>query len=235
MAAAEEYFQKLINLEFEIRRQVERLRDCTGEEQEAHALGNDIRVNFRKLGKLIEDTKQVAEEQDKDEDMQSIMRKMEPRELEYDNLTTLLRKAKAQYKVNRQKQEVLEREQLLAGGEELMRKRREQIQKDKVLASQEVVHGLRRTRQMMANELERTSATLKVLEDSSKTIKETKKEYKTFGAVLRTGRGTITKLFRRNKTDQILITIGVLLFVTVVIYILKRRLSYLVGGSSTTE
>jgi protein transport protein SEC20 len=90
-----------------------------------------------------------------------------------------LRNANVQAKVNVEKAAKDEREQLLSGGEDAtLRRRQLQTKAGITAAAESITDGLRRTRQMMVQEVDRNTATLSMLDESNSTLKMTDKEYK---------------------------------------------------------
>lgn len=64
-----------------------------------------------------------------------------------------------------------------------------------------------------------------MVDESSKTLKETVHEYQTYDEVLKRGKNLITKLNQADWIDRLLIGFGLLLFSLVVMYILKKRIA----------
>jgi hypothetical protein len=61
--------------------------------------------------------------------------------------------------------------------------------------------------------------------ESTQVMKRTHDEYKgELGSALKTAQQSLTKLFRRDMTDRILLFLSVSVFIAVVLYILKARL-----------
>lgn len=98
-------------------------------------------------------------------------------------------------------------------------------------------------RQTMHTQLEHGQETLKVLGkyysptsfihshsslhlsvNSSSKIKETKTGMEEIGINIKVGQGLISKLDRRDITDKVLITLAVIFFFSVVLYIIRKRL-----------
>lgn len=61
--------------------------------------------------------------------------------------------------------------------------------------------------------------------ESSQLLGKANQEYKTFGGVVREGRLIITKLWQRDWTDRALIYLAFFVYILVVLYILKRRVT----------
>lgn len=95
--------------------------------------------------------------------------------------------------------------------------------------ARDVTSTLRRTRQLMANEMSRVANVSDMLAGDHKTMGDTLNEHKLYSGDVRQSGAHLSKLKRRNLTDKIVIGFGVVLFACVVIYILWRRLRYIVG------
>ena len=62
-------------------------------------------------------------------------------------------------------------------------------------------------------------------------MEDTRDEYNTFAGVVKSGKGIITQLARRDLTDKLLVLLGVLFFMLTVLYILRKRLGPWVPGA----
>jgi hypothetical protein len=67
-------------------------------------------------------------------------------------------------------------------------------------------------------------------EKSRKALKDTYGEQKGYAAALKTGRGILTRLERRDRTDKWLMTAAISFFVLVMLYIFKKRVAAPVVG-----
>ena len=105
-------------------------------------------------------------------------------------------------------------------------------------AARKVTETFRRTRQLMASELERFDATLRDLDEQGRSIKNTEETHK--GAIdggLNAGKKLLTRLMQREQTDTFLIGFAFICFLLTVLYIIKKRvgllgLGHLLWGSS---
>ncbi|KNE63080.1 hypothetical protein AMAG_08246, partial [Allomyces macrogynus ATCC 38327] len=89
--------------------------------------------------------------------------------------------------------------------------------------AEEATKSLKRMTQMMAAELEKSAANMTAFDIQTRLLKSTQKEYSTLTAVLRGSKQLITKLEQRDRTDKIIMAFACLVFLSVVLYILKKR------------
>ena len=91
-------------------------------------------------------------------------------------------------------------------------------------ASRDATASLRRTRELMAQELERSDLQLRMLHDQGAELKSTLRDHHGLTGTLSTGRRALSRLQRRDFTDRVLMILGFLFFLLVVLHILKKRL-----------
>jgi len=152
-----------------------------------------------------------------------ILLEIRKHENEEKKLTAELRKANILCKINQSKKLQKERAELLAGGEEVLRRRREKAQLDSLQSSREITQSLRRSIQLVTDELERKATTMDVLEGSSGVLWQTVDVHSALSSHLKQGHGLLTKIKQRDLTDKLLILFGLAFFILVVLYIVKRR------------
>jgi hypothetical protein len=95
--------------------------------------------------------------------------------------------------------------------------------------SQDFSRGLRRTKGILKEQIQKSAHALKHLQDSSSTIKDTKDQFDDFGAALGGGKGLLNRLSRRDVTDRLITAAGFLFFLLTVLYIAQRRLGNAFG------
>lgn len=78
---------------------------------------------------------------------------------------------------------------------------------------------------MLSDEISRSSSALDTLQQSTRVLGSTNAEYGTYGATVSVGRKVITKQLQRERTDKLLILVGLCFFTLVVVYIVNRRLA----------
>ncbi|KAF9578358.1 hypothetical protein BGW38_005880 [Lunasporangiospora selenospora] len=153
-------------------------------------------------------------------------------EIQFKQQQQSLRQAILTSKQNIDREAVSERELLLGGSksakelQELRRRGKSGDTNEHLLnTSREQNESLNRTLQLMQQEVERTSHSAKLIDESSKTLQSTVKEYHTYDEVLKRGKNLISKLSQADWMDRLLIGFGLLLFSLVVLYILKKRVA----------
>ncbi|RIA94825.1 Sec20-domain-containing protein [Glomus cerebriforme] len=191
-------------------------------------LAAEIRNGIKELGKWIEDVKQIAEEQEKEKDKQAILEMLRRNEEQFKQLQVSIRRAILTSKQNIEKEAKIEREMLLGRGhgkQEVFEMRRRNLTSEDALlhSASDVTESLRRTAQLMEQEIERSAYSAKILDESSRTLKTTFNEYRGFSSVVRSSKQLITKLEQSDWTDRLLILFGLFVFLLVVLYILKKR------------
>lgn len=91
-------------------------------------------------------------------------------------------------------------------------------------ATANVTDGLRRTRQLMEQELEKSSLSAQMLERSSQTLQLTTNQYTSFSDLLTTSKNIITTLEKADVLDRLLILAALVFFFLVCLLIIKRRI-----------
>ncbi|CAG8490044.1 703_t:CDS:2, partial [Dentiscutata erythropus] len=179
-------------------------------------LYTEIRDGVKELEKWIEDIKQTAEEQERVKDKQTILHRLQRNEEQYKQLQASIRRAVLTSKQNIEREAKIEREMLLGRVDgrntfAFEMRRRNLTSEDALLHSaSDVTDALRRTTQLMQQEIERSAYSAKVLDESSRALKSTYSEYRGFSSVLRGSKQLITKLEQIDWTDRLLILFGLL-------------------------
>ncbi|RKP09889.1 Sec20-domain-containing protein, partial [Thamnocephalis sphaerospora] len=93
-----------------------------------------------------------------------------------------------------------------------------------IRASSAVTDGLRRTTQLMQQEVEKSVLNATTLDESSRMLRAAQGEYRALDGVLRASRQILSRLERGDWTDRLLILFGLLVFCLVVLHIVRRRL-----------
>ncbi|GMH08278.1 hypothetical protein Nepgr_010118 [Nepenthes gracilis] len=144
------------------------------------------------------------------------------------SLRLALRKANLQAKENMRKAVQEERELLLGGGgESTIRRRSLQTKAGMTSAAESITESLRRTRQLMVQEVERSGSTLMTLEESTGVLKKAEKEYKGHRSLLTRTRNLLSTMQRQDVMDRVILVIGFLLFSCAVLYVVSKRVGLL--------
>lgn len=144
------------------------------------------------------------------------------------NLRSSLRNANMQAKANMRKAAQEERERLLGGGEEsTIRRRNLQTKAGMTSAAESITESLRRTRQLMVQEVERTASTIETFEESTGVLKKTESEYKGHRSLLARTRNLLSTMQRQDVMDRIILAVGFFFFSLAVLYVVSKRIGLL--------
>lgn len=144
------------------------------------------------------------------------------------NLRSSLRNANMQAKANMRKAAQEEREQLLGGGEEsTIRRRNLQTKAGMTSAAESITESLRRTRQLMVQEVERTASTIETFDESTGVLKKAESEYKGHRSLLTRTRNLLSTMQRQDVMDRIILAVGFFFFSLAVLYVVSKRIGLL--------
>ncbi|KAI8647206.1 Sec20-domain-containing protein [Parasitella parasitica] len=236
MATVENSFRSLSRLAAECQRQVEKLHhvDSITVQKEVAEL---IRSSVRCLATDIEVVKQLAEEQDTESSKIKILNRL----AEYDNQLKQLQVSSRQAILLSKKrvndEEKRNREELFGIGSkrmngksfteqyELKQKGLQKGRHDEAVlrASSDVTEALKRTSTLMQQELGKSTFSASMLAESSRTLASTHTEYQNLGSLIHISKNVITQLEASDWFDRLLLLFGLLMFSSVVLYIIKKR------------
>ncbi|KAL3626497.1 hypothetical protein CASFOL_030046 [Castilleja foliolosa] len=149
-------------------------------------------------------------------------------EKQIQSLRVSLRNANLQAKANMKKTAQQERELLLGGGEESTTRRRNlQTKAGMTSAAESITESLRRTRQLMVQEVERSASTIMTFEESTGVLKKAESEYKGHRSLLSRTRGLLSTMQRQDVLDRVILVTGFLLFSLAVLYVVSKRVGVL--------
>ncbi|KAF4347958.1 hypothetical protein G4B88_002872 [Cannabis sativa] len=144
------------------------------------------------------------------------------------SLRVSLRNANLKAKENMRKAAQEERELLLGGGEEsTIRRRNLQTKAGMTSAAESITESLRRTRQLMVQEVERTASTLMTTDESSGVLLKAESEYKGHRSLLMRTRNLLSTMQRQDVMDRMIIALGFFLFSCAVLYVVSKRMGLL--------
>lgn len=147
---------------------------------------------------------------------------------QYQGLHSNLRNANLQAKNNIREAAREERELLLGGGEEsTIRRRNLQTKAGMTSATESITESLRRTRQLMVQEVERSVSTLSTFEESTGVLKKAESEYKGQRSLLMHTRRLLSTMQRQDVMDRVIMAAGFLLFLSAVLYVVSKRIGLL--------
>ncbi|CAJ1963408.1 unnamed protein product [Sphenostylis stenocarpa] len=152
------------------------------------------------------------------------------------NLQSNRRNANLQAKANLRKAAQEERELLFGGGEESTARRRNlQTKAGMTSAAESITESLRRTRQLMVQEVERNTSTLMTLDESTGLLKKVESEYKGHRTLLSRTRNLLSVMQRQDVMDRVILGVGFFLFSLAVLYVVSKRIGLLALQRKVTE
>ncbi|KAF5200441.1 Sec20 family protein [Thalictrum thalictroides] len=147
---------------------------------------------------------------------------------QYQSLHLGLRNANLQAKANIRKAAQAERELLLGGGgESTILRRNMQTKAGMTSAAESITDSLRRSRQLMVQEVERSSSMLTTFEESTGVLKKAESEYKGHRSLLMRTRNLLSTMSRQDVLDRLILIAGFVLFSCAVLYVVSKRMGVL--------
>ncbi|KAF2286108.1 hypothetical protein GH714_010408 [Hevea brasiliensis] len=145
------------------------------------------------------------------------------------NMRLSLRNANLQAKANMRKAAQEERELLLGGGEEsTIRRRNLQTKAGMTSAAESITESLRRTRQLMVQEVERSASTLMTFgRGINGVLRKAESEYKGHRSLLMRTRNLLSTMQRQDVLDRVILALGFFLFSCAVLYVVSKRIGLL--------
>ncbi|KAK2967932.1 hypothetical protein RJ640_010542 [Escallonia rubra] len=163
-----------------------------------------------------------------DDEVQAAISLLQSWKNQIQSLRLSLRNANLQAKANMRKTAQEERELLLGGGEESTARRRNlQTKAGMTSAAESITDGLRRTRQLMVQEVERSGSMLTTFEESTGVLRKAESEYKGHRSLLMRTRNLLSTMQRQDVLDRVILVIGFLLFSLAVLYVVSKRIGLL--------
>ncbi|KAI9117075.1 hypothetical protein K1719_012074 [Acacia pycnantha] len=171
-----------------------------------------------------------------DNEVESASTVLESWKTQSQSLRLSLRNANLQAKENMRKAAQEERELLLGGGSEsTVRRRNLQTKAGMTSAAESITESLRRTRQLMVQEVERSTSTLMTVEESTGVLKKAESEYKGQRSLLMRTRNLLSTMQRQDVMDRIILGVGFFLFSIAVLYVVSKRIGVLKLQRKVTE
>ncbi|KAL9390101.1 hypothetical protein Peur_018706 [Populus x canadensis] len=163
-----------------------------------------------------------------DDQLKSALRLLDSWKQLHHDLRASLRNANLQAKANMRKAAQQERELLLGGGEEsTIRRRNLQTKAGMTSAAESITESLRRTRQLMVQEVERSTGTLMTFEESTTVLRKAETEYKGHRSLLSRTRNLLSTMQRQDVLDRVILAVGFFLFSCAVLYVVSKRIGVL--------
>ncbi|KAI9313280.1 Sec20-domain-containing protein [Dichotomocladium elegans] len=200
---------------------------------------SQIRDNLREIEQDIKAVQQIADLEDEETTRKAILSKLKEYDTQFQQLQSSSRTSLWGSKRRLDMQEQQMRMELFGrqrdGDNDYeqyeLKSRRNRGQDESLLrAHTDVTDALRRTATQLQQELEKSSISTDILADSSRSLHLTYTEYQNFGSLLTISKRLVGQLETADWIDRLSLLFGLLVFITVVLYIIKKR-TYDVGIS----
>ena len=200
------------------------------------AASSGVRASLRRHAEQVDALEQLAAVQDRPSEEEEVRALVRRHRAEAGTLSTSLRELAAKVRSDRSQREASERAALfapVAGGDSsdgssapsgASSRSGRLSARASAQAARDVTESLRRTRALMANELQRTEATLRSLDEQGKKLRGTLNEHRGIDGTLASGRRKLNRLETRDMTDKVLFALAFGFFVCVVLHIVNKRL-----------
>ncbi|XP_028271555.1 vesicle transport protein SEC20 [Parambassis ranga] len=212
--------QEILKYDLEIKALIQDITECSGPQSKLTEINTAVKKSFHNLRSRIQDLEQMAMEQDKESDKQTLMSQVEGHKKQMLSNQTVWRKANLASKMCIDN---MEKQALLDGPDSAVRQRK-MTKESLAQTTSDITENLMSISRMMAQQVQQSEETITSLATSSRTVQETNEEFKTMTGTIQLGRKLITKYNRRELTDKLLIFLALALFLATVLYILKKRL-----------
>ncbi|KAG5844271.1 vesicle transport protein SEC20 [Anguilla rostrata] len=212
--------QEIIKYDLEIKALIQDIRECPGPQSELMDLNSKVKEKFGQLRLRIQNLEQIGKEQDKETDKLAILSETESHRKQMLSNQMAWRKANLACKMSIDR---VEKDELLLGGDASVRQRKT-TKESLAQTSSDITESLMSISRMMSQQVEQSEEAISTLATSSRTVLETNEEFKAMTGTIHLGRRLITKYNRRELTDKLLIFLALALFLSTVLYILKKRL-----------
>mmetsp|Transcript_34225 Transcript_34225/g.41365 ORF Transcript_34225/g.41365 Transcript_34225/m.41365 type:complete len:258 (+) Transcript_34225:441-1214(+) len=223
---AEELVSLLKEETLGIKDYIRSLEECTsaGEHSpKVTQLNETLRQRMSALRKLMEELELLADEQDREEDMKLLMDEVNRYQTQYNSLKESIKEARQNIRKATVQAAEDERKLLWSGQEEEVKRRRLESEAEMVTAAEEATDVLRRTRQMMAQELEHTGKTAESLRNSTAALSKTETELQSQQQSLGTAKKLLSFLQKQEVIDRLVTTGAFTMFLLVVAHIVLKR------------
>ena len=200
------------------------------------AASSGVRASLRRHAEQVDALEQLAAVQDRPSEEEEVRALVRRHRAEAGTLSMSLRELAAKVRSDRSQREASERAALFApvagydssdgsSAPSGASSRSGRLNaRASAQAARDVTESLRRTRALMANELQRTEATLRSLDEQGKKLRGTLNEHRGIDGTLASGRRKLNRLETRDMTDKVLFALAFGFFVCVVLHIVNKRL-----------
>ncbi|XP_077543941.1 vesicle transport protein Sec20 [Haemaphysalis longicornis] len=212
--------QEIVKLDLKVKSCIQDVQDGCDTREELSAKNLEAAQNMRSFKMALEALKAFAVEQDKVQDKDRLLLKVDEYAAGMKRNTEALRKANL---IIQKDIEDRSRESLMSGGQ--VRQRGGRADKETLMRSTSgMTENLFSISRMMADQVKHSENALDLLVGTSSVISESQEESRQMGSAILQSKKLLTKYGRREMTDKVLIFLALLFFFACVLYVLKRRL-----------
>ncbi|GAB4820636.1 hypothetical protein N2152v2_007682 [Parachlorella kessleri] len=224
---------RLQELEAAVVQDVQQYGACSlSDKAKVQRLTVTIQDKLSQIRALTRDLELLFEELDSDEERQQVAVLLTRHKAEYERIQQAFKGAALEQRRRAVQGAAEQRKELLAGAADPAARQRALVaQAQLVEASEGVTEGLRRTRQVLAEQLDHTSTTLAAMEQSHAQLGQTKDEYHTQAGMLKQSKGLLGTLSWQQRAERIMMWVGLAVFFAVVAYIVHKRASHFVPAA----
>eukprot|EP00210_Caulerpa_lentillifera_P003595 g3430.t1 len=192
-----------------------------GTKSQASELSKSLDSILKSIRRLHRDFELLAEEQETKEAALRVAKQVGHHKLQYENIKKSQERAFEEIKKNSERAWRKKKQELLAGANP-----RAQIadEKSALAASEGMTESLRRTREMMTEQISQTEGTTQLIGTSTQSLNKTQRKLKSQKELFGTSRRLLSSMSWQDVLDKIVLYGGVGFFLVVVLYILQKRM-----------
>eukprot|EP01025_Chloroclados_australasicus_P064431 TRINITY_DN8608_c0_g4_i2.p1 TRINITY_DN8608_c0_g4~~TRINITY_DN8608_c0_g4_i2.p1 ORF type:complete len:699 (-),score=109.28 TRINITY_DN8608_c0_g4_i2:78-2174(-) len=211
---------RITSVQSQLKQQIERLYTASEQQSDIERTNTQIVQLFQQYKALLFDFEQFAEEQDLSEDVVRMKQQLNEFNGQYKILSKEFAAAKLEFKKKTQLKAVQQRRALL--GQQQNKNLGSQYSNEQV--QQQTTAALRRTREMLKEQVEQSQGQLELLDASEKVIDKTGKEYDTHTDKFQEANIHMKKIKRQNRFEANMIRVLAVLFFVITGWITVKRI-----------
>lgn len=219
---------KLAELEASVIQDVEHLGSVPfSDKSKNQRVSRSIQDKLAQIRALTRDLELLYEEIDSEEEQQQVAVLVSQHKAEYERIQQAYKQAVLQQRLLAVQRAASERKELLADAADPAAKQRLLVEQGQLVsASANATEGLRRTRQVLTEQLDHTSTTLAAMEQSHAQLGKTKEEYHQQAGQLKTSMGLLGTLNWQQTAERLMLWVGLACFMLAVAYIVQKRVGH---------
>lgn len=167
----------------------------------------------------------------REEESERYSRALSKQRYEYEEILKGFKAAAVHRKEKERQKRSHAREELLGSTQASVVRKQWRDESDLVSASQKITESMKRTKNILAQELEQSGAQLAALGMSQETLAKSNTQYQGQHSKLKRAKGLLSTIDWQNKSERYLLWAGLSLFCAVALYIIQKRALYFVPPS----